>query len=398
MTERRTVAAGILPRKGRSLSSRSCYPPQRIMNSVYRSVFVVLGGALVACSLPACGADQDFAPGFSTVAGVQDAAGVEDAARDAEASISDAREDRRPPPDANLSGPPYPIVLHHGFSGWKDVQALNIAYFYGVAEALANAGETQVFETQVDPYRSTEVRGDQLAAQIDQILADTGKDKVNVIGHSQGGLDARYVISTLGYGDRIASLTSISTPHRGTRIAQALLKTVPDWSDPLINAIAGLIGKSLFDIDSDQDMRESLKSMSEDYVQLVFNPANPNDSRVGYYSYAGRSNDANGVPDCDGSWIPGDPSVVDHIDPLLALTGAYLKKPGEGIKCHNDNCANDGVVTVQSARWGLFMGCVPADHFDEVGQIKKEQPNAESGYSQRQFYTDVVARMRARGF
>lgn len=353
----------------------------------------------LACGVGAagCGSEGTTDPGFSAVAGADAGEGMDDGSWDGLVTSSDARYERSVI-EASDPGPPYPIVLAHGFSGWKDIQALHIAYFYGVAEALQAAGETQVFETQVDPYGATEVRGNQLAPQIDEILAATGKDKVNIVAHSQGGLDSRYIISTLGYGDRVASLTTISTPHRGTRICDGLLKAVPDWTDSLINAAADLLGTSLFDIESNSDMRKSLETISEYYVQTVFNPANPNDPRVTYFSYAGRSNDASGVGDCDGSWIADDPSVIDHIDPLLSITGDYLKTPGNGILCTDNSCVNDGVVTVASSRWGLFMGCFPADHFDEVGQIKKEQPNAESGYDQRVFYTNVVKRLRDRGF
>jgi len=352
--------------------------------------------AAVGFTVGGCSPDDDTSPGFDTIATASDA-GAHDSSWDGMVASSDARYERAEL-DATDPGPPYPIVLHHGFSGWKDIQALHIAYFYGVADALRDNGETMVFETQVDPYHATEVRGDQLAAQIDEVLRQTGKDKVNVIAHSQGGLDTRYIISTLGYGDRIASLTSISTPHRGTRVADALFKLVPDWSDGLIDSIADALGQSLFDIDSNSDMRASLMSLSEDYVQKTFNPANPDDPRVSYFSYAGRSNDAPGAPDCDGSWLANDESVIDHIDPLLTITGNYLKTPSDGIHCAGDECVNDGIVTVASSRWGLFMGCFPADHFDEVGQIAKEKPNSESGYDQRVFYRQVVERLRDRGF
>ena len=77
--------------------------------------------------------------------------------------------------------------------------------------------------------------------------------------------------------------------------------------------------------------------------------------------------------ECSGGWYDNPPET-DHIDTLLMPTAEYLKTPGDGVSCPNDTCANDGMVTVQSARWGTFMGCIPADHFDEVGQIAMENP------------------------
>ena len=52
--------------------------------------------------------------------------------------------------------------------------------------------------------------------------------------------------------------------------------------------------------------------------------------------------------------------------------------------------ANDGLVTVQSARWGTFLGCVPADHLDEVGQIAHLLPDLISGFDHKQLYRRIV--------
>ncbi|HQP39015.1 MAG TPA: triacylglycerol lipase [Polyangiaceae bacterium] len=289
-------------------------------------------------------------------------------------------------------GPPYPIVLHHGFSGWKEVKRLRVHYFHEVADALAVDGETMVFETVVEPYAPTEQRAAQLARQVDRILIATGKARVNLVAHSQGGLDSRYLVSTLGYGARVASLTTISTPHRGTAIADALSDDVPNWGDPIANAVADVIGRTILDVESDSDLRGSLESLSESAMEDSFNPQNPDDPAVDYFSYAGRSNGATGEPDCDGSWLGNEETRLDRVDPMLKVTGAYLRARGRQAG------ENDGVVTVRSARWGLFMGCFPADHFDEIGQIAKSGANAESGFDHREFYRDVVRRLRERGY
>lgn len=345
-----------------------------------------------AFALSGCSAPEDAASGFSEVNSAADSGARDDRRSEPPAAPWDATVWEAEATDAADPGPPYPIVLHHGFSGWKQINLLGIHYFHEVALALAADGETMVFETVVEPYAGIEVRGDQLAPQIDHILELTGKAKVNIIAHSQGGLDSRFVISTRGYGDRVASLTTISTPHHGTALADRLFDSIPDWTDPLVNAIADAIGRTILDVQSDSDLRGSLESLSESNMLHSFNPSNPDDPRVEYFSYAGRSNDAEGAPDCDGSWLGNDPSARDHIDPLLTLTGSYLEDHGQygGV--------NDGIVPVRSARWGLFMGCFPADHFDEIGQVAKSGPNAESGFSHRELYQQVVRRLRQRGY
>jgi triacylglycerol lipase len=55
------------------------------------------------------------------------------------------------------------------------------------------------------------------------------------------------------------------------------------------------------------------------------------------------------------------------------------------------------MVTVRSAKWGRFMGCVPADHFDEVGQIAQTMPVRESGFDHLAFYRSIVATLERDG-
>jgi triacylglycerol lipase len=344
------------------------------------------------CALASgCGSEQGAEVGFSEVHSAGDAAADQGSDHNI-APPWDVLPYEAAAPDAIDPGPPYPIVLHHGFSGWKQINMLGLHYFNAVAEDLIAQGEAMVFETIVEPYGGTEGRSQQLAPQIDEILRVTGKNKVNIVAHSQGGLDSRFLISTLEYGDKVATLTTISTPHHGTSLADAMFDKIPGWTDPITDAIANVIGKSILDVQNDADLRASLSSMTEVNMLKSFNPANIDAPQVQYFSYAGRSNDSDGTGDCDGSWIANDPSKIDHIDPLLKLTGSYLSDHG------NYGGVNDGIVTVRSARWGLFMGCFPADHFDEIGQINKTAPNPESGFDHKALYRDIVARIRARGF
>lgn len=61
-----------------------------------------------------------------------------------------------------------------------------------------------------------------LAQRVDQVLAQTGSEKLHLIAHSKGGLDARYHCSTLGYGDKIASVNLVSAPNRGNHTMDAI--------------------------------------------------------------------------------------------------------------------------------------------------------------------------------
>lgn len=104
----------------------------------------------------------------------------------------------------------YPIVLVHGLFGFDS--ALGVDYFYGIPDALRQGG-AKVYVAQVSAANSTEVRGEQLLAQVKNILAITGAAKVNPVGHSHGGPTARYVAGVAP--GKIASVTSVGGVNRG---------------------------------------------------------------------------------------------------------------------------------------------------------------------------------------
>lgn len=291
-------------------------------------------------------------------------------------------------PDArSCAGPPYPIVLGHGFTGFDGIGPIN--YYFGVAEELRGRGET-VFEAEVAPYQSSAVRGTQLAVIVDGILETTGACKVVLVVHSQGGLDARFMVSTLGYGDRVAAMVTIATPHRGTRLADVLLELQPGITDDLVDFAARLIGRVISGVGDDPDLRAAMESLAE-ATAAAFGADNPDDPRVAYYSVAGRSLGRTGVGICDEGLWP-NPPAVDTVEPFLAPSAALLEESSV------DPRINDGLVTVESARWGTFLGCVPADHMDEIGQIADLQPDPSSGWSHKAFYVGLVELLRDAGY
>ena len=238
----------------------------------------------------------------------------------------------------------YPIVLLHGFLGWDKVFFLD--YFYHIRMALEEDGFT-VYTPQVNPVSSIETRAKQLAPLLDKIFKETGAEKINIIAHSMGGLDARYLI-THGYGDRIASLTTVGTPHHGTPVPNLVFK-VFGTNNPLFKAFeylaAGFLGNGEFK-PSDLNLRENLWNLSSDFVENYFNRYYLDNPNIYYQSYAGVSS--------IGGFRTGD-----FLDAFLVPFVSAFKL----------GARNDGLVPIDSAKWGRFRGIVSADHVNLVGQL-----------------------------
>lgn len=128
----------------------------------------------------------------------------------------------------------YPIVMVHGFMGFSSF--MGNEYFVGIPQELAKVN-ARVFTAEVSGMNSYEVRGEQLLAQVETILALTGARKVHLIGHSQGALTSRYVAAMIP--ESIASVTSVGGVNRGTPIADLVQKAVGEgtWRENLVNQI-----------------------------------------------------------------------------------------------------------------------------------------------------------------
>ncbi|MFT3776562.1 MAG: alpha/beta fold hydrolase [Minicystis sp.] len=186
------------------------------------------------------------------------------------------------------SGPPYPFVLAHGFFGFEEFAGLDFeTYYFHVKEHLAARGE-MVDTPAVDPFNSSDVRGQQLLIKVQDFLAQTGAAKVNIIGHSQGGLDARVVANLRP--DLVASVVTISTPHYGSPVGDVAMKLLADPNaQQVIDELAKLIGGPLYDsIGNATSLTKALELFSQPGI-TAFNQKHPDSPGVFYASIAGRS-------------------------------------------------------------------------------------------------------------
>lgn len=95
---------------------------------------------------------------------------------------------------SNYAKTRYPLVMPHGWLVWSRIgsESFNINYWYQILPDLARHG-SRIFAAQLSPAHTTEFRGEQLIAQVEEVIAISGQNKVNLIGHSHGGPTVRYV-------------------------------------------------------------------------------------------------------------------------------------------------------------------------------------------------------------
>ncbi|MEH6563751.1 MAG: triacylglycerol lipase [Halopseudomonas sp.] len=251
----------------------------------------------------------------------------------------------------------YPIVLTHGMLGFDSL--LGIDYWYGIPAALRKDGAS-VYVTEVSQLDTSEARGEQLLEQVEEIVAISGKPKVNLIGHSHGGPTVRYVASVRP--DLVASVTSVGAPHKGSATAD-FLRQIPEGSGGeailagLVNAMGAFInlvsGSSSMTPQNALGSLESLNSAGA----AVFNARYPEGlptSACGEGAYK-----VNGVRYY--SWSGTSP-LTNALDVSDLLTGAAsLTFKGE---------ANDGLVGRCSSHLGMVIrDNYRMNHLDEVNQF-----------------------------
>lgn len=331
------------------------------------------------------------------------AAGCAAETGDGDADDAESAEDALAQIGAEPVGRPsrHAIVLAHGF----DASDTNRWSFYRLQEALEADGHV-VHAARVQPYRGVPDRAKELAKHVDQAISECAAarsqgcdpSKVHILAHSMGGLDSRYVVAKLQnpngvpYSQLVASVTTISTPHRGSAIADVALKLTPGIADPVIDTLAGLWARTFTDRDlaDGSDVRAALTSISERNAP-GFNAEVKDAPGVYYQSWAGITShldphiDPKEIDACEGK-VESYKNRHDQMTNLQLIAAAPIVGHGIG----NAGEPNDGMVTVESAKWGEFKGCIPADHLDEVGQPSREGPNRWSRFDHVRFHRRVV--------
>lgn len=250
----------------------------------------------------------------------------------------------------------YPIVLAHGLSGFRQLFGV-VDYFFGIPSDLRSGGAA-VFVTEVSPFGSAEQRGEQLLAQVEHIAATTGAGKVNLIGHSQGGLDARYVMAVRP--DLIASLTTVATPHTGADLADFLRDnlTPGGFNETVLAALANSLGtvlSLLTGTSSPQNAIGALDSLSSAGA-AAFNQRFP--AGLARTSCGATPASVNGIPLYSWSGTSAITNIFDISDIALALTSLFYAEDSDGL---GGRC---------SSHFGkVIRDDFSMNHLDEVNQL-----------------------------
>lgn len=253
----------------------------------------------------------------------------------------------------------YPIVLVNGLFGFDKLAGVD--YWYQIPKELSRSG-AKVYVTQVQAAGGTEIRGEQLARQIENIMAATGAKKVNIMGHSHGGPTARYVASV--YPQYVASVTSIAGVNWGTPVADLIYNAQEGDPTGIVEGTITTLGNalgSLIDLLSNkggysQDIQSALYDLTTE-ATLAFNANYPEGMPT---SYCGKGTElaSNGVRYFSWSGAATVTTLIDPSDLLVGVTGLAF------------NEKSDGLVSSCSSHLGtIIRDDYYMNHLDEINQM-----------------------------
>lgn len=260
----------------------------------------------------------------------------------------------------------YPVILVSGL-GFKD--EINIADYWGKIPDFLKAHGCEIYTASQDAFNSHVDNAIKLKYRILDILKTSGKEKVNLIGHSKGGIESRYLISKLGFGDKVASLTTLGSPHRGSGIADIVVGRIPLPKIAiarLINIYGMLLG----------DKRPDSMRAAVQLTKLAMDNFNKD------------------VPDIEGVYYQSYASHVNHAYPSI------MWRTLAGI-LHSIDGDNDGLVSIESSKWGNYRGviktekCPSISHADMIGL---KQFSIVRDFKAHWFFANIIHDLKERGF
>lgn len=257
----------------------------------------------------------------------------------------------------------YPLLMVHGVF-FRDFK---FPPYWGRIPAELEKNGAKIFYGKHQSAASVADSAEELKQRIEEIFNETGCEKVNVIAHSKGGLDIRETLRLCP--ERIASVTTVNTPHRGCLFADFLLEKVPENMQEKIakgyNAVAKKIG------DKSPDFLAAVRDLTAEKCEK-FDKTHPIPENIFCRSVG---------------------SVLTHPSGgKFPLNFTYrLAKYFDG--------KNDGLVSVSSCEWGGChrllepTGDRGISHGDVIDLNRENIP----GFDVREFYVELVSELKNKG-
>lgn len=257
----------------------------------------------------------------------------------------------------------YPLLMVHGVF-FRDFK---FPPYWGRIPAELEKNGAKIFYGKHQSAASVADSAEELKQRIEEICNETDCEKVNVIAHSKGGLDIRETLRLCP--EKIASVTTVNTPHKGCLFADFLLEKVPENMQEKIakgyNAVAKKIG------DKSPDFLAAVRDLTAEKCEK-FDKTHPIPENIFCRSVG---------------------SVLTHPSGgKFPLNFTYrLAKYFDG--------KNDGLVSVSSCEWGDShrllepTGDRGISHGDVIDLNRENIP----GFDVREFYVELVSELKNKG-
>ena len=276
-----------------------------------------------------------------------------------------------PMPQPPLRPTRHPVVLMHGFGALANLMQAGV--LHAEAMHLRMLG-VAAYAPHVNPYDTLAVRAEAWAERLGRVLDETGAARLNLVAFSSAGLEARW-LAARGWAPRLASIVTVSTPHRGTALADLVLgraelpggARLAALARRLAVAVMDTIGRAAYE-PAAPNVEAALAELAPAAVCRHFEPAHPMPEGVWCASFAGRAG--------RGTDVPCYPPLVPMNRLLYTLQGV-----------------NDGIVPTAGAWWGERLGTLDADHARQIGMAL----TASDRYDSKAFFASVCDRLRDRG-
>jgi len=255
----------------------------------------------------------------------------------------------------------YPVVLVHGVLAHDRMGRVK---FWGRIPEVLMARGIKVFLGNTDAWGDYESNALALKGTIEKVLQETGRKKVNIIAHSKGGLDSRYLIWRHGFGDKIASLTTINTPHHGSEIADLIYNRKITHTK---------LGKKVLAVFGE-----------------LYGDTNPNLYNVNFQLTTAEMHGFNEKITMDGgvSYQSLYTTMDNAFDDMVFFYSYLYVKKVRG--------KNDGIVSEHSAKWGNTITKIEGGiSHAEILDFKQKKI---SGIDIPSIYVEIVAGLSGNGF